>query len=349
MELASIIHRYRTALNAKYASRMLPGHHRALHAITHCRTPHAGQLRVHCPGCDTQALRNQSCGHRSCPRCQNHQASQWLDRQHAKLLPVEYFMVTFTLPAQLRALAWCHQRTVYSVLFAAVASTLRDFGLNHRRLAGELGMTLVLHTHSRRLAYHPHCHVVVPGGAIDKARQQWRKHRGRYLFNNKALAKVFRGRLLHALSAEGLTLPTCIPDQWIVNCVPVGKGQSALQYLSRYLYRGVISERNIVSQRDGFVTFSYLESKTGQPQTRTLPGEDFLWLVLQHVLPKGFRRVRDYGFLHGNAKRTLALVQLVLQVFIEATTRRPRPVFRCPRCNSPMAILGFVLPHRRSG
>ncbi len=124
----------------------------------------------------------------------------------------------------------------------------------------------------------------------------------------------------------------------------MGKGITALKYLSRYLYRGVISEKNIVSNQNGEVTFKYIESKTGKTLYRTLKGEDFLQLILQHVLPKGFRRVRDYGFLHGNAKKLLSLVQLILHVVIEVIKQRPRPVFKCPRCQSPMVILGFRPP-----
>lgn len=349
MELASIIRRYQPALTAKYAARLLPSHLNAMAAMLRCRTPDAGQIRLHCPDCQEHVLRNQSCGHRSCPQCQNHESSQWLDRQHAKLLPVEYFMVTFTLPLQLRSLAWNHQRVLYGLLFDTVSSTLRDFGLNPEQLGAEIGMTAVLHTHARNLDYHPHCHVVVPGGGVNRARRQWKKRKGRYLFNEKALAKVFRARFLAALNEEGLSIPSGVPTQWVVDCRHVGKGQSALKYLSRYLYRGVISEHNIVADRNGHVTFTYAEGRTGQTRTRTLPGEDFLWLVLQHVLPKGFRRARDYGFLHGNAKRTLSLVQLVLQVIIAARVLRPRPMFACTRCKVPMTLRGFVKPAWSSG
>jgi len=135
----------------------------------------------------------------------------------------------------------------------------------------------------------------------------------------------------------------------VIDCTRVGKGISALKYLSRYLYRGVISEKNIVSNQNGQVTFKYIESKTGSTLYRTLKGEDFLHLILQHVLPKGFRRVRDYGFLHGNAKKLLSLVQLILHVVIEAIKQRPRPVFKCPFCKSAMVILGFRLTAWKPG
>ena len=349
MQIASLIHQYHDALQAKYSPRLLPGHLRAIDAISRCRTPEAGELFVQCTDCGHATWQSRSCGHRSCPQCQNHEASLWLDRQQAKLLPVEYFMATFTLPYELRSLAWDKQKIVYDLLFACVSSTLKDFGLNPKNLGADIGMTAILHTHNRRLDYHPHIHVVVPGGGVNKARKQWKKKKGKYLFNEFALASVFRARFLKALKKARLSAPDSLPRNWVVNCTHVGKGLPALKYLSRYLYRGVISEKNIVSNKDGNVTFRYVESSTGKTRYRTLKGEDFLWLVLQHVLPKGFRRVRDYGFLHGNAKKLLSLVQLVLQVLIEARAPRPRPVFKCPRCHAPMQIMAFRQPAWASG
>jgi hypothetical protein len=349
MRLATIPDQYHDALQAKYGSRLLPGHLRAIEAIGRCRTPRAGELFVQCLGCNHATWQPRSCGHRSCPQCQNHEASLWLDRQQAKLLPVDYFMATFTLPYELRFLAWDNQTVVYNLLFASVSSTLKDFGLNPKNLGANIGMTTILHTHSRRLDYHPHIHVVVPGGGVDKARKQWKKKKDKYLFNEFALAKVFRARFLDALNKVGLSMPNSVPRKWVVNCTHVGKGLSALKYLSRYLYRGVIAENDIVSNQNGQVTFRYVDSRTGKIRYRTVNGEDFLLLVLQHVLPKGFRRVRDYGFLHANAKKLLSLVQLVLHVLIESCAARPRPIFKCPKCQAPMKILAFCRPAWTSG
>ncbi len=349
MQLASVLEQYHDAFQAKYGSRLLPSQLLAIEAIRRCRTSQAGQLLVQCVDCGHAMWRPLSCGHRSCPQCQNHETSLWLDRQQKKLLPVDYFMATFTLPYELRFLAWDNQTLVYNLLFSCASSTLKDFGLNPKNLGADIGMTAVLHTHNRRLDYHPHLHVVVPGGGVDKARKQWKKKKARYLFNEFALAKVFRARLLDALIKAGLTLPGSVPRKWVVDCKHVGQGASALKYLSRYLYRGVIAENNIVSNRDGNVTFKYVESRTGKTLYRTGKAEDFLWLVLQHVLPKGFRRARDYGFLHGNAKKLLSLVQLVLQVLIQACAIRSRPTFRCPICQATMKILTIARPLCSSG
>lgn len=212
-----------------------------------------------------------------------------------------------------------------------------------------MGMTVILHTHNRQLGYHPHVHAVVPAGGIDKRRRQWKKKKGKYLFNAFALAKVLRARFLDAMNKAGLSIPGNLPQKWVVDCSHVGKGQPALKYLSRYLYRGVISENHIVSNQHGQVTFTYIEGPTGKTRYRTLAGEDFLWLVLQHVLPKGFRRLRDYGFLHGNAKKLRSVVQLALKVMITARLPRPRPVFKCPVCQAPMAVVAFLWPVWQSG
>jgi len=348
MQLASILDQYLDDFQAKYGSRLMPEHLRAIDAISRCRTPDAGQLLVQCSDCGYTMLQPRSCGHRSCPQCQNHETSLWLDRQQGKLLPVEYFMATFTLPYELRFLAWNYQRIVYKLLFTCASSTLKDFGLNPRNLGASIGMTAVLHTHTRRLDYHPHVHVVVPGGGVDKSKKQWKKKKRKYLFNEFALAKVFRARFREAATKAGLGLPNS-PLKWVVDCRRAGTGPSALKYLSRYLYRGVIGEKNIVSNQNGNITFKYVESRTGKTRYRTAKGEDFLWLVLQHVLPKGFRRARDYGFLHGKAKKLLALVQLILQVLIQACETITRPVFKCPLCQAHMKILAVGQPPGASG
>jgi len=153
----------------------------------------------------------------------------------------------------------------------------------------------VLHTHNRRLDCHPHVHIVVPGGGIDVRRRQFKKLTGRYLFNAFALARVFRAKLLRALHDAGVSIPVGLPTQWVVDCRTVGRGEPALKYLSRYLYRGVIRERDLLAYdaNAGTVTFGYQDAQTGRAATRTLPMADFLWRVLLHVLPTGFRRVRD--------------------------------------------------------
>lgn len=337
MQLQSILEQYKTAFIEKHGRRLTATQRKAMHAITRCRSPGSGMLQAECAQCEHSQWQALPCGNRSCPLCQNYEVSQWLDRQKKKLLPVEYFMVTFTLPCQLRERVRHNQKIIYSLFFDCATSTLKDFGLNPDKLEAELGLTAVLHSHARNLDYHPHIHVIVPGGGINKKRKQWKKLKGKYLFNEFALARVFRARFIAALKEAGFKIPEKTPKQWVANVRHVGKGLPALKYLSRYLYRGVISEKNIIANNNGKVTFKYTDSHK-KTQTRTLRGEEFLQLIFQHVLPEGFRRVRDYGFLHANAKRLLALVQLVLQVQLEEIRPRTRPVFKCKHCQSPMLI-----------
>ena len=342
MDLAEIIKEYHEPFMAKHADSLSSVQINTLNSIMGCRTVESGEVAVSCKQCNHIEYRPLSCGNRNCPKCQNHSTSQWIDRQQDKLLPVRYFLVTFTLPYELRPLAKRFPKKIYPLFFACVSSVLNDFGLNPKHLGAQIGMTMVLHTNNRRLDYHPHIHVVVPGGGIIKSRRQWKKKQGKYLFNSRAMACVFRARFLDGLTDNGFSIPKA-PGKWVIDCRQVGKGISAIKYLSKYLYKGVIHESNIVANENGRVTFRYRNSKTKQIGYRTLPGEDFLYLILQHVLPKGFRRVRDYGFLHPNAKNLLFLVQLVLHVVIQKIPRRRRPAFKCPHCKKEMVVIGFRL------
>lgn len=319
MRLATLIERFEAELVTRYGDRLLPGARRALQVMKHCRDDQALQCVAACEPCQAITAIAHSCGHRSCPHCQHHESERWLARQGERRLTVDYFLVTFTVPRTLRALAFAHQRQVYNAMLQCAWQCLAQFARNDAALGVDIGATAVLHTHTRRRDYHPHVHLVVPAGGIDQKHHLWRRKDG-YLFNGRNLAKVFRAKLLAALNAAGLNLPTNIEPRWVVDCRKVGRGDKALGYLGRYLYRGVLSERDIVACRDGQVSFRYTESKTGEKKVRTLPGADFLWLLLQHVLPKGFRRARDYGLLHHKRKGLLKRVQYLLRVKLTPPT-----------------------------
>lgn len=262
-----------------------------------------------------------------------------------KQVPAEYFLLTSTLPAEFRALSWAHQRVVYELMLRCCWETVRTFSHNDKQLQGTPGAIAVLHTHTRRLDYHPHVHLVVPAAAVDAAKQRWRRKRrgrqGTYLFNETALAKVFRAKLLAALDAAGIALPARYPQEWVAHCKSVGAGQKALIYLGRYLYRGVIREQDILLCHDGRVSFRYRDAKTDRLEKRSLAGADFLWLILQHVLPRGFRRARNYGFLHANCKRLIVLLHLLLRFDPARFTppQKPRPRVCCPCCGAVMIVV----------
>ena len=318
IRLAKVIETFEADFVAQYRDRLTSAHYRALAAMKQCRTQASPMMQVKCTGCEHQKLVPHSCGHRHCPHCQHHESQQWLERQLKKQVPAEYFLLTFTLPAEFRGLACAHQSVVYDLLMRCCWETVRTFSQNDRQLQGTPGAIAVLHTNTRQLEYHPHVHLVMPAAALDGKRRQWRtkrpgKAKAGYLFNQTALAKVFRAKMLSAIEAAGLTLPHRYPEKWVVDCKSVGSGEKALIYLGRYLYRGVVAEKDIVACDNAQVSFRYREAKTGKMKRRTVSGAHFLWLVLQHVLPKGFRRARNFGFLHPNCKRLIALLHVLLK------------------------------------
>lgn len=345
MRLASIITAFGADFLTRYQAHILPSHRQALAAMQGCRSPLGPKMQAACEHCHQQTVVPHSCGHRNCPRCQAHESQQWIERQLNKQVPAQYFLLTFTLPAQLRSLAWRHQRLIYAMMTSCSWETARTFSLNDRQLQGMPGATAVLHTHSRRLDYHPHVHLVIPGAAINARHRLWRTKRGkgkrRYLFSHKALAKVFRAKLLEAIIRTGLALPNTYPEEWVVDCKAVGAGEKALAYLGRYLYRGVIQEQDIVACENGNVTFRYRNGRTKKMEYRTVPGAQFLWLIVQHVLPKGFRRARNYGFLHPNSKRLIQLIQYLLNLDPNrgkaCIRQRPKLICRC--CGATLKII----------
>ena len=348
MTLQDIVQRYRAGFTAQFGHTLSRDQWSALNAIEGCRQGQYGEMHWRCQGCSHSAHTPRSCGHRACNLCQNQSTQVWLQRQEQKRLPVDYYMVTFTLPRELRELVRQNRKTCYDLLMRCAAQTLKTFAHNDKTLGGELGFCSVLHTHTRRLDYHPHVHMVVPGGAVHKARRQWCKVRGRYLFNGRALAAAFRGAFLRALAEVGLSAFNT-PKKWVAHCERVGKGTEALRYLSRYLYRGVISNTNILSDDGRNVTFRYRDADTHQWKTRTVTGEQFIALLLQHCLPKGFRRARDYGYLHGNAKAVLRILQWALRVQRPTPKTKKPATWPCPHCSSAMRVTGFCHPKNRPG
>jgi len=343
MKIKRLIQTYSKQLTNRYGSQLLPGHRKALDAMLACRS-HCGEFYTRCDSCHQQAVIPLSCGHRSCPQCQHHLGEAWQQKQQQKLLPVTYFMVTFTLPYELRDITWRHQNIVYDLMFKASVETLQTLGKNNFNL--KFGMTCVLHTHKRDKGFHPHIHIVLPGGGLntDDQRLAWQALPQDFLINEYALARIFRGIFLRMLFEQSIELPYGLPKQWVSNIRNVGRGEKAYQYLSRYLYRGVISENDILTDHQGKVTFRYQDSQTRKMTSKTQVAEEFLWALLKHVLPRGFRRVRDYGFLHGNAHKTLKQIQLLLHVRLPTKKLRKQKM-TCSDCQTETRVV-LVLPKR---
>ncbi|MDO7085591.1 transposase [Pseudocolwellia sp. AS88] len=258
-----LLRQHHQALDTQYNHQLTSDMRKAIYAMLMCKTPQQRQSLWVCNTCEHHDRTPLSCGHRHCPQCQQSTTSQWLERQKAKRLPVEYYMVTFTLPFELRALAMRRPKEIYQLMFSVTSSILKDFAT--RQGLGDIGFTSVLHTHSRKRDLHPHLHIMVANGGYDAQRKQWKKGKKAYLFNGFSLAKVWRARLLDAINKQpDLSLDNIhkIPDKWVVDCKKIGHGLPALKYLSRYLYRGVLPDKDIIHYDQHNVTFRYKDSTT---------------------------------------------------------------------------------------
>ena len=316
--LGDVFRRDGPAYRARWGSQLSPPQLAAMHAIEACRTEALGGQVYRCPHCDTTRYAYHSCRNRHCPTCQHDAAQDWLVRQQELLLPVPYFLVTFTLPGALRAVAFQHQSLVYDLLFRASAAALQQLAQDPRFLGAQLGMVGVLQTWTRDLRYHPHIHYLVPGGGLAPDGRAWMTAKADFLVHGKPLAVLFRAKLRAALRQTELwaSIPSTVWYQdWVVDCRPVGNGRTALKYLAPYVFRVALSNNRIVAMQDGQVTFRYQDGDTRQTRTCTLPAETFIARFLQHILPKGFVKVRYYGLFRVGARQQLARLraQLVLQ------------------------------------
>jgi len=359
IELADIFQRYGPAYRARYGPRLPPSHRQAMRAIEQCRTAALGGQVYACPQCNQVEYRYHSCRNRHCPKCQHERAQRWLARQEELRLPVPYFLLTFTLPAPLRALARQHPRLVYDCLFRASAAATQELARDERFIGGQIGMVGVLHTWTRDLRFHPHVHYLAPAGGVATDGQTWRPARKNFFLPVKALSRLFRAHVQRLLQETPLYahIPARVwRDEWVVHSKPVGSGQTALKYLAPYIFRVALSNRRLVKLDNDRVTFKYTESKTGQTKFCALPAEQFIHRFLQHVLPKGFVKVRYYGlFARRAGARRAALQQQLRQTPptpdpppkaaspTPAESDTPPPPLRCPRCGSDMS-LSHTLP-----
>jgi len=357
-ELADVFRLHGPAYLDKYGKNILPSHRRVMWDVLACRTEVMDGHVYRCPQCLQDRYVYHSCKNRHCPKCQNDQADLWLAKQQRLLLPVTYFMVTFTLPAEFRSVVRSHQKDLYNLMFRASSAALQKLAQDPRHIGGALGMLGVLQTWKRDLGYHPHIHYIIPGGGL-RADGLWRSSKNDYLVPEKALTIIYRAKIRDGLKA--LKLYDRIPEaiwktNWCVDIEPVASGQEALKYLTPYIFRVAISNRNILAVDTKTVTFRYRDAKTGQYVPLTLPAGQFIGRFLQHVLPKGFQKVRTYGLYHPKQRRELKLVKEQLRpkdckTTVEAlptsTPVKAPPVrFICPCCHVDMIRIGKVINKR---
>jgi Putative transposase/Transposase zinc-binding domain len=368
LEVADIFRLHDPAYRQQFGSRMWPSHRRAMQDIEHCRTALLGGQVYFCDQCQAERYSYHSCKNRHCPKCGNEQANEWLDQQQNLLLLIPYFLVTFTLPQELRTVARSNQKTVYNLLFRASSQALLKLAHDPRFVGGQIGMVGVLHTWTRQLIYHPHVHFIVTGGGLSN-HGRWRSSRPDFLVPVKALSKIFRAKLRDQLKKTQLftqVQASVWQQAWVVHFQPVGTGQAAFKYLAPYIFRVALSNRRLVRFADGQVTFHYKESATEQINSCTLTAEEFIRRFLQHVLPERFVKVRYYGLLSPSNRQLLQQARQQLAVVspqpaptaahsapansqsARANRQSAMTPLRCSHCGNPMTLLGPLKPKARS-
>lgn len=330
---------------------------KAVHAIQNCRTSVLGCHADTCDDCGYVKISYNSCRNRHCPKCQALSKEKWLLDREADLLPVSYFHVVFTLPRELHKLCIHNREALFNMLFKASAETLKQLTKDKKHLGAETGFISILHTWGQNLMFHPHVHIIIPGGGLTTD-NQWRNSRKKFFIPVKVLAKLFRGKFLHALQERWHKLrglengetfqtlaKTLYAKDWYVYCKrPFKTCRSVLQYLGRYTHRVAISNHRILSIQDGGVSFKWRDYKDkSKEKVMTLSIDEFVRRFLLHILPPGFMKIRHYGFLASAVKkRKLTLckkltgAKVIEKVKLSAAELMKkltgRDITLCPRC-----------------
>ena len=357
--IGEIFRQYGPAYRRKYAARMSLDQLQVMHLLQRCRTGELGGAWYRCDACAKDHAIPRSCGNRHCPRCQGHKAKQWLETQLEKLLPCEYFFITFTVPKELRRFVRAHPRECYRALFEAAAATLMKLAKNPKYVgSSRLGFTGVLHSWGRTLCFHPHAHFIVPGGAISEDGEEWLSSRADFFVPVRAASVIYRAKFKALMADAGLLhqIPKVAWKKcWVVHSKAVGDGRRALRYLAPYVYRVAISSRRIVKCEPGpdgwgHVTFTYRQSGSQRYRAMTVTAEEFIRRFLQHVLPRGFQKVRHYGFAHPRRRIDLEWLKILVtvtlnSVYVLIVAAKPLAVTHgptCPDCGGALTRVGFI-------
>ena len=324
IEVAEVFRRFAADYLDAHGAAMPPSHRRAIEDILACRTATLGGQVWHCENCGSEMFSYHSCGNRSCPKCHTAQTQEWLDARQAEMLPVPYFHVTVTVPAELRAALRSHQRDGYAALMQATAGAIIELARDPRFVGGTVAVLAVLHTWDQQMNFHPHVHCLVSGGGISDDRTTWHAARRSFLLPVKALARTVRGkvRALWQQRCPDLIVPDGVwRTNWIAHITAWGHGEQAvLDYLARYVFRVAITNTRIVGLDDQTVTIRYKHRQSNRWRTTRIPGHEFMRRFLQHVLPKGLHKVRYSGLWHPAKREQVARVRLLLQLDRPAIT-----------------------------
>lgn len=341
----------------RFGDAMPAEHRKVIDAILLCRTEENGTVVYRCEECGLNHILNRSCGNRHCPQCQSHKTKLWLERQMTRMLPGHHFMMTFTVPEELRDLIRSHQRICYAALFAASSAAIKKLCLDPRHVGGDLpGFFGVLHTWGRQLQYHPHIHYVVPGGAISTANRGWQRSGQHFFLPVKALSGIFRAKFRERIEKAGLLSE--VPKEvwqkpWNVNSQAVGKSEASIKYLAPYVFRVAISDHRIVKVENGRVLFRYKKHGSNRLRTMELEAMEFMHRFLQHVLPTGFMKVRYYGFMSPNSAIPLEEVRTHIELAYgfdvpeHEVETNPKHVLTCRECGNAVRYLFVNLPAKR--
>lgn len=316
VEVADIFRLHGADYRARFGDRLEPAQEQAMHDIEACRTAYFGGHVLQCDSCGKRVFAYHSCRNRSCPKCHHRQTQRWIEKQRARLLPCAYFLLTFTLPRPLRAVASAHPRKVYSLLMHCAAAALMKLALDPRYVGGRLGCLAVLHTWTRALLYHPHVHLLVTAGGLSPDGSAWIDAKNpAFLVPVQALSVIFRAKVCAAFKKAGLlddVPPKVWKSKWVVHCQHAGRGDKVLQYLGRYVFRIAITNSRLERIDNDQVAFRYRDNRTQQIRHVTLPVAEFIARFLQHVLPRGCTKVRYYGIWSSSCHKQLLRARALL-------------------------------------
>jgi hypothetical protein len=352
LEMADIFRRYGEAYLTKYGNRMPPSHKRAIEDIVRCRTKDMGGKVYQCPDHDEVAYKYHSCMNRNCPKCQNDKAQAWLDKERKRLINVPYFFATFPLPKELRPIARSNQRLFYNIMFEQSWNAIKKLALDPRFVGGQIGALAMLHTWGRPMIFHPHIHFLVPAGGVSEDSTIWLPAQKKFFLPVKALSKIYRAMVRDALKQTDLfeQIPKSVwYKDWVVHCKSAGNGEAVLKYFAPYVFRIAISNKRIIKLENDRATFVYKHSKTKQWIPCIIHVFEFMRRFLQHVLPKGFKKVRHYGFLSSKYKDLLATIQYILGI-VENNSKQEMPKKSvtpcCPICGKQMILIEILPPQK---
>jgi len=367
---------FRTFGDAYRQQHQLPLYqHKAMRALARCRTAELGGHREQCDHCGHLKISYNSCRNRHCPKCQGSKTAVWLGNRQQDILPVPYFHVVFTVPAELNPLLLRNQRVGYGLMFRAMADTLRELTLDPKHLSAEVGVIALLHTWGQNLLDHPHLHCLVTGGGLTPDGKRWKSCRKKFFLPVKVVSRLFRGKFLallrQAFARNDLKFPGQIarwgiPEnfaglirslrqrEWVVHCKPPFKyPERVLEYLGRYTHRVAITNRRIAGCKDGRVTFRWKDYRDNDRwKTMTVSAFEFMRRFLLHILPPGFVKVRYYGLYASRCRRAkLARCRELLGAVTPPTPSETDPapgIYRCPVCSGGrMLVTEIIQPATR--